>query len=137
VPPIGHNWTIKEAACATAAASMYFAPLKILHDGQEYTFEDAGLHGANNPTARLLAEIKECPLLAGREVGCIVSLGTGRKAHFGAQAQSLLLQTGNWMLAQARKMEPIERVDRLAASMLGQACDPERVHLDLSTNRDL
>jgi hypothetical protein len=137
VLPIGHNWTIKEAACATAAASMYFQPLRISHDGQDYLFEDAGLHGANNPARVLLQEVKTCPLYNGREIGCIVSIGTGKRASFGEQAQSLLLKSGNWMLAMARKMEPVERLDRLAASMVGQASDPEELHLALSNDPEM
>jgi hypothetical protein len=116
---------------------MYFNPLSISHGGQDYKFEDAGLHGANNPTRILLEEIKMCPLFKDRRIGCIVSLGTGKRAHFGEQAQSLMLKSGNWMLALARKMEPVERLDRLASSMVGQACDPEEVHLGLSRDPDL
>jgi hypothetical protein len=137
VLPIGHSWTIKQAACATAAASMYFEPLRISHAGQDYFFEDAGLHGANNPTRILLQEVKNAPLFASREIGCLVSIGTGKRAHFGEQAQSLMLKSGNWMLAMARKMEPVERLDRLAASMVGQACDPEEVHSAFSMDPDL
>jgi hypothetical protein len=137
VLPIGHSWTIKQAACATAAASMYFEPLRISHADQDYHFEDAGLHGANNPTRVLLHEVKNAPLFADREIGCLVSIGTGKRAHFGEQAQSLLLKSGNWMHAMARKMESVERLDRLAASMVGQASDPEDVHHALSLEPDL
>jgi hypothetical protein len=112
-------------------------PTCINHGRQDYFFGDAGLHGANNPTRLLLQEVKTCPLFKTREIGCVVSLGTGRRAHFGAQAQSLMLKSGNWMLALAQKMEPVERLDRLAASMVGQASDPEEVHLALSLNPDL
>jgi hypothetical protein len=116
---------------------MYFQPLQISHDRQDYCFEDAGLYRANNPTRILLQEVRTNPCFRGREIGCIVSLGTGRRAQFGEQAQSLLLKSGNWMLALAHKMEPVERLDRLAASMVGQASDPEQVHLELSRDPDL
>jgi hypothetical protein len=49
----------------------------------------------------------------------------------------MLLKSGNWMLALAGRMEPVERLDRLAASMIAQAIDSEEVHQSVVRDPDL
>ncbi|KAI9035875.1 FabD/lysophospholipase-like protein [Aspergillus affinis] len=68
---------ICDAARATSAAPIFFKrKLVMLSDG-EYGFVDGAL-GANNPAKLMLRETREVfPL--DRPVGCVVSIGTGKK----------------------------------------------------------
>ena len=78
IPP-GHQWTIMDAAMATTAAPTYIQSHSITREGRCFTFEDAGRHGANNPTEKAWAELQsDCfPSVAGSN--CFVSIGTGGK----------------------------------------------------------
>ncbi|KAF8549353.1 FabD/lysophospholipase-like protein [Imleria badia] len=71
-PPPDHNWTICQAALATSATPMYFAPLQI--DSQP--FQDAAASGFSNPTIEALREAElRWPLDTHEFV--VISLGTG------------------------------------------------------------
>jgi len=69
-----YNCQIWEAASATAAAPMFFRSVKFEATGE--TWCDGGLR-RNNPINEALAEIS-CELdWEGKQIGCILSLGTG------------------------------------------------------------
>jgi hypothetical protein len=68
------NCTIWEAARATSAAPTIFERIKIGEFGQQ-SYIDGGL-GLNNPTAQVLAEAEL--IFPGREVACVISIGTGQ-----------------------------------------------------------
>lgn len=63
---------IWEAARATSAGPTFFKQIKI---GRGQPFIDGGL-GCNNPSKVVLEEAKK--VFSGRQVGCIVSIGTGQ-----------------------------------------------------------
>jgi hypothetical protein len=69
------NCTIWEAARATSAAPTYFEPIVIGEQGSAMRFIDGGV-GCNNPTQQVLAEARL--VFPGRQVACIVSIGTGK-----------------------------------------------------------
>ena len=79
--------TIIQAARATSAAPTYFPPIEIEYD----QYVDGGI-GFNNPAEEALREALR--IWPGREIGCLVSVGTGlmepisgenaTKAQFGA-----------------------------------------------------
>ncbi|KAG8782384.1 hypothetical protein FRC12_020889 [Ceratobasidium sp. 428] len=68
---------IWEAARATSAAPKFFKPALITEDHTEMRYIDGGLR-CNNPTNELLNESANY-FTAGREVACILSIGTGRR----------------------------------------------------------
>jgi hypothetical protein len=69
-----------DAAMSTAAAPTYFRSHLITVDGHRFFFEDAGAHGANNPTARAWNEIKDNGHFEnGGSPNCFVSIGTGTR----------------------------------------------------------
>ncbi|RAH64126.1 FabD/lysophospholipase-like protein [Aspergillus aculeatinus CBS 121060] len=73
--------TICEAARATSAAPIFFRRKTIKRDDDDYheaEFVDGAL-GANNPTRVLLREAKRV-FAPERVVGCVVSIGTGKKS---------------------------------------------------------
>ncbi|KAH7907766.1 acyl transferase/acyl hydrolase/lysophospholipase [Hygrophoropsis aurantiaca] len=70
--PPGHSWTIRQAARATSAAPMYFAPLQI----ESQAFQDAAASGFNNPTLEALQEA-ELRWPTRQHEFVIISLGTG------------------------------------------------------------
>jgi hypothetical protein len=71
-----YDCTIWEAASATAAAPMFFSSVK-LKTGDK--FVDGGLR-RNNPVREAMAELQREKSFKNREVGCLVSLGTGLHA---------------------------------------------------------
>jgi patatin-like phospholipase/acyl hydrolase len=74
-----HPWFILDAALATSAAPTYFRNHVIYHQNATYHYEDAGIHGLNNPT---IAAWDECDLLCPDITPyCIISLGTGLRRH--------------------------------------------------------
>jgi len=78
-PPVGRrpeNFTILQAVRATSAASSIFGPLIKQTDGIHESFCDGAL-GYNNPINEVIAECND--LWPGRDIGCLVSIGTGRK----------------------------------------------------------
>jgi len=64
--------TIWEAARATSAAPTFFKRIEI---GRRQPFIDGGL-GRNNPSLLVLEEAKK--LFGARQIGCLVSIGTGQ-----------------------------------------------------------
>jgi len=65
---------IWEAASATAAAPIYFKPVKFGRHGEKWC--DGGLR-RNNPINEALAELDRHEDLNRRDIGCLVSIGTG------------------------------------------------------------
>ena len=76
IHPTAENYScqIWEAASATAAAPMYFKSVKFASSGEHWC--DGALR-RNNPINEALAEIARVPEWEGKEIGCLVSLGTG------------------------------------------------------------
>ena len=74
--PLQKNYDCKiwEAASATAAAPMYFDHVKFEKYGESWC--DGGLR-RNNPINEALAEAHRHDDLKTRQVGCVVSIGTG------------------------------------------------------------
>jgi patatin-like phospholipase/acyl hydrolase len=67
-----------DAAMATAAAPAYFRNRSITANGHQFIFEDAGAHGANNPTVKAWVELKAwAKLEPDGGPSCLVSIGTG------------------------------------------------------------
>lgn len=77
------NVKIWEAVRATSAAPTFFDPIHI--NGEEYV--DGGL-GCNNPCKEVYEEAQR--LWPDREIGCIISLGTGMPRVLSMQNPSLL-----------------------------------------------
>jgi hypothetical protein len=74
-----HKWKIWEAARATSAAPIFFAPFLLQRGDQIHgRFVDAGLSGVNNPSMLALEEKGFIKELADRPLGCLVSIGTGK-----------------------------------------------------------
>lgn len=75
-----HPWTIADAAVATASAPTFFKPHTIIHAHESYQYEDAGVHGLNNP---IICCWDECESIFPHpeHPHCIVSLGNGMKRH--------------------------------------------------------
>jgi predicted acylesterase/phospholipase RssA len=74
---IGHenyDCYVWEAVRATSAAPLFFEPMTL--QASQATFVDGGIR-ANNPIDYLMSEARS--LWPDREVGCVVSLGTGVK----------------------------------------------------------
>jgi hypothetical protein len=74
--PTSENYTCRiwEAASATAAAPMFFRGVKFQATNEAWC--DGGLR-RNNPINEALAEISREPEWQVRQIGCILSLGTG------------------------------------------------------------
>lgn len=72
--------TIWEACRATAAATSFFEPIQIGPFREKFV---DGATGFNNPVNELLAEARDIwpEVLYVQNIGCIVSLGTGFRAH--------------------------------------------------------
>jgi hypothetical protein len=84
--PHGHQWSILDAALATSAAPTYFKAYRILRsDDRVFTFEDAGAHGANNPTEIALEEFRRIDDADYNYY--LVSIGTGAKGLTREQPQ--------------------------------------------------
>ena len=66
------NCKIWEAARATSAAPTFFKQIEI---GRKQPFIDGGL-GCNNPSQVVLDEAEA--LFGARQIGCLVSIGTGQ-----------------------------------------------------------
>jgi hypothetical protein len=80
----GYNCTIWEAGRATSAAPTFFKRMYIGEPGLEEEFVDAGM-GCNNPVRYLVKEAQR-EFGPDREVGCIVSIGTGMPKVAGFKA---------------------------------------------------
>lgn len=67
-----------EAVRATSAAPLFFEPIAL--EASKAIFADGGI-GANNPIDQLTSEARQ--LWLDRDIGCLVSLGTGVKVPQG------------------------------------------------------
>ncbi|QRV99875.1 nephrocystin-3 protein [Ceratobasidium sp. AG-Ba] len=67
--------SIVQAVRATTAQFGLFKPVDIFHHGVKLSFVDSSF-GSNNPAAHMLDEAKS--IFPGRDVGCIISVGTGQ-----------------------------------------------------------
>lgn len=74
--PTAENYQCRiwEAASATAAAPMYFKSVKFIATGEKWC--DGGLR-RNNPINEALAEVSREECWKDKEIGCLLSLGTG------------------------------------------------------------
>ncbi|KZS94755.1 FabD/lysophospholipase-like protein [Sistotremastrum niveocremeum HHB9708] len=103
-----YNCTIWEAARATSAAPTFFKHIVIGEPGTQEPYIDGGM-GRNNPTAQLLQEAAiEFP---GQEIGCIVSIGTGKGETIRIPKPSLF-----------QRVLPLD----IVTAMRGMATDSER-----------
>jgi hypothetical protein len=59
---------------------LYFEPFAIKQRRSTFHFEDATQFGANNPASLALEEIRNDADFEGREIGCFLSLGSGKAA---------------------------------------------------------
>jgi hypothetical protein len=59
---------------------LYFEPFAIKEGRSTFHFEDATQFGANNPASLALQEIRNHPDLKDRDIGCFLSLGSGKAA---------------------------------------------------------
>jgi len=78
---------IWEAARATSAAPAFFKRIEI---GRKQPFIDGGL-GRNNPSRLLLDEAKS--IYGDRQIGCLVSIGTGQAEVVGIKKPGIFQQT--------------------------------------------
>ena len=107
---------IWEAARATTAAPRYFAPAKITVEGRVQYFKDGAVKW-NNPTKLLLEEAKS-HFGRHRNLGCLVSLGTGLRP-------SPLKEKGGGRFG---KTYSVFEIGKMAADII---TDPEVVHIDM------
>jgi predicted acylesterase/phospholipase RssA len=80
------NCKIWEAARATSAAPTFFKRIEI---GRNQPFIDGGL-GCNNPSQVVLDEAKA--IFGARQIGCLVSIGTGQAEVIGIKKPGLFQQ---------------------------------------------
>ncbi|KAF8546368.1 FabD/lysophospholipase-like protein [Imleria badia] len=125
--PPDHSWTIRQAARATSAMPMYFAPLQI---GLQ-AFQDATASGFNNPTLEALEEARlRWPLDTHEFV--VVSLGTGLASLLRSNPNDEQLAT---MLQEklgkniATVMDTFEQVSK---QLLRVANDTELTHMEVA-----
>ncbi|KAF9470349.1 FabD/lysophospholipase-like protein [Pholiota conissans] len=105
------NCTIWEAARATSAAPTFFKRILI---GRDQPYIDGGL-GYNNPCQTVLDEARS--LFGDRQVGCLVSIGTGR-------VQAIAIERPRWF----QQVIPTNVIDALVAI----TTDCERTHQEMS-----
>jgi hypothetical protein len=117
-----------EAACATAAAAMYFKPLTIASNNGDFTFEDAGLYRCNNPIKLVLKELEEHPLFKDRPLGCVLSLGTGKKPQLSQTSD----QKASGILGRLGKTKTLARYNKLVTEWIQQCTDTEAVHSEMA-----
>lgn len=135
--PIGHNWTICQAARATSAAPTYFSPLEI----ESQLFQDAGASGFNNPTLEALqeAELRWPP---SKHEYVIISLGTGLASLLTDSEDTFVVNSGhdNRLTRVVEKLRhklhnigtTKDRLERLAKQLVRVATDSERADVDAS-----
>lgn len=87
---------IWEAGCATSTATTYFAPMKIGPTNAQGTFLDSGIGGFNNPSELLLDELKHIRAFRGKDIDCIVSIGTGREETIHIPSEEDRKGFGRW-----------------------------------------
>jgi hypothetical protein len=76
--PFRHDWTVKQALCASLAAALHFEPFQMRSGQSLFQFEDASFFGANNPAELAFMELETVPSLKEFDVGCLISLGSGK-----------------------------------------------------------
>ncbi|KAH7903485.1 acyl transferase/acyl hydrolase/lysophospholipase, partial [Hygrophoropsis aurantiaca] len=130
--PLDHTWTIRQAARATSATPLYFAPLQL--DSQ--AFQDAGASGFNNPTM-------EAKLLWPDAEFVVVSLGAGLASLLPKNSTSGAdLSLGKALLAKEiqEKWKNItaapHRLEQVAEQLMKAATDTELRHLDVANQFD-
>ncbi|KAG6373271.1 acyl transferase/acyl hydrolase/lysophospholipase [Boletus reticuloceps] len=118
--PDNTPWTIREAARATSATPMYFAPLEI---GSQ-AFQDAAASGFNNPTLEVLAE---AALRWSREEPefVVISLGTGLTSLLRNSNRKGRERLGNAAIAE-------ENVEQIWTQLVAVANDTENTHLEVA-----
>jgi hypothetical protein len=126
---------VKEAACATASSALHFEPFCIKEGHIKFHFEDAGLFGANNPARLALQEVEDHPLWKGREIGCFVSLGSGKSVTVEDRPPELL-KSGYSTSDLAGRQEEV-RLNQIVDGMLQLATATESVHQALLSTKKL
>lgn len=74
-----HPWSIVDAAMATSAAPTYFLLHAIEYKQERYEYEDAGVHGVNNPSRQAYNEWERMEPKPRQPLHCFLSIGTGLK----------------------------------------------------------
>lgn len=134
----GHPWTIMEAARATSAAPMYFAPVAV---GSQ-VFQDAGGSGFNNPTSEALkeAEMRWAGKNKGEVEYVVLSLGTGLASLIvddidDQQIKNSSRNLENMVNKVRSKIKNIAtakgRIGQIANQLVAVATDTERTHADV------
>ena len=117
-PAIEAKCKIWEAGRATAAAALAFKPIQI---GQSVFLDEGG--GKYNPAPQILDEAV-CNEWPGREVGCFVSIGTGKRPNDSAHQQHLWWESfvggamGDFAEARRRLLSKIEGCEETHQFML-------------------
>ncbi|KAK4443660.1 hypothetical protein QBC34DRAFT_476804, partial [Podospora aff. communis PSN243] len=110
-----YDCSIWEAACATAAAPMFFQSVKLGTGGEEWC---DGAMRRNNPINEAIDEVSREGERAwqGRPVGCVISIGTGV-----VDTVSVSNSTGDFLKSVIKIMTDSEDVaDAFLRSVLGQ-----------------
>ena len=120
--PIGHNWTICQAARATSAAPPYFSPLEI----ESQLFQYAGASGFNNPTLEGLqeAELRWPP---SKHEYVVISLGTGLASLLTDSEDTFVVNSGN---GNNNIGTTKVRLEHLTKQLVRVATDSERADVD-------
>ena len=116
-----YECAIWEAASATAAAPLYFKPVVFLKTGE--MFGDGGMR-RNNPVNEAINEtnrLKEREW-AGRQIGCVVSIGTGA-----VEARNLSNRLPEFLKGAVAIMTDSEDIaDQFIISELGQSLEKSK-----------
>ena len=107
-----YDCDIWEAASATTAAPIYFKPVPFARTGEKWC--DGGLK-RNNPINEALNEVARHEEFSAREIGCVVSIGTGITKTTGISSNLLVfLQQAVTMMTRSEEI-----ADTFEASELG------------------
>ena len=125
-----YDCDIWEAASATAAAPMYFEPVVFARSGEKWC--DGGLK-RNNPINEAMNEIVRHDEFKGRDIGCVVSIGTGITKTKGVSSNLLVF------LKQAVKMMTWseEIADTFAASEMGTRLSASKFYYRFNVQQGL
>jgi patatin-like phospholipase/acyl hydrolase len=125
-PPLNYHWLVSDAALATSAAPSYFEPFSL---PPNYTFKDAGAFGFNNPTEVAINEIKRIEAFKDRDIGCIVSLGTGKARQSQFEQLTDLNGSGSTpSFIKSLARPPMRYFNELKEILINTATNTERVH---------
>lgn len=120
--PLGtYEGRLWEAGRCTSAAPFYFPPYHHQPSGQH--LDDGGIY-RNNPTGLALTESEE--LWPGRRLGCIVSLGAGKRSNK-AQKHSYGAKNSTWFRIKHCLGVALER----AHVIVGMATESHETHLQV------